>query len=54
MGKPSVGILARDRCERFGNGLLQGLPRAAFARKSVLTLDQHSSIGDKSGEYGGR
>src|SRR2546429_3657954 len=28
--------------------------RAAFARKNVLTLDQHSSIGEKSGEYGGR
>jgi len=28
--------------------------RAAFARKSVLTFDQHASLGEKSGEYGGR
>ena len=28
--------------------------RAAFARKSALTLDPHASIGDKSGVYGGR
>jgi hypothetical protein len=28
--------------------------RAAFARRSALTLDQHSSIGEKSGEYGGQ
>ena len=28
--------------------------RAALVRKSVLTLDQHSSMGEKSGEYGGR
>src|SRR5262249_6438303 len=27
--------------------------RAALARTHVLTLDQHSSIGEKSGEYGG-
>jgi hypothetical protein len=28
--------------------------RAAWARTSALTLDHHSSIGDKSGAYGGR
>ena len=28
--------------------------RAALARTSALTLDPHSSLGEKSGEYGGR
>ena len=28
--------------------------RAALARKSALTFDQYSSIGEKSAEYGGR
>jgi len=28
--------------------------RAALARKMALNFDQHGSIGDKSGEYGGR
>jgi hypothetical protein len=28
MGKPPVGLLARDRCERCGDGLLQGFQRS--------------------------
>jgi hypothetical protein len=37
---------------RFLAGLLQST-RAFAARQAVLTFLRHSSIGDKSGEYGG-
>jgi hypothetical protein len=54
MGKPASGILRRNHRERLGNGLVQGITRAAFARNRALNFDQHFSIGDKSGEYGGK
>jgi hypothetical protein len=31
----------------------QSRVRAAFARNMAVNFDQHGSIGDKSGEYGG-
>src|SRR5438128_11765460 len=39
MGKPPMRILARDRRERFGDGLLQGLQRACcFCPQERLDL----------------
>ena len=54
MLKPIKGIFVGNGIDCISNSFVQSLDRAFAERIISFNLDQHNSIGDKSGEQGGK